>query len=271
MRQLINTGSAPNDGTGTPLRTAMGMINDNFSELYNRQSPYKGQLYDWLKDVIKGLIITDLQPKQFLYVSKFEINKPVDGDYVSCVEISTTQDPIEEGGAVVLRWEHTGNTPITGARDEWLSLEGSDMTGRILIDYDAAQSELIASNAWFDTAIEPSGITSERYGWTAYSILASDDETILDGSKRLYVFDVSDASITVALPHMSDLRAPVKILVIDVDASENFLTITPQSSEKINGLTGVTIHVDANKDVTIIPDTDGYYVLGNYTIVTPSP
>jgi hypothetical protein len=33
-RQIINTGSTPNDRTGDPLRTAFEKINDNFQELY---------------------------------------------------------------------------------------------------------------------------------------------------------------------------------------------------------------------------------------------
>jgi hypothetical protein len=34
--QLINVGSAPNDGTGDPIRTAYIKCNNNFTELYNR-------------------------------------------------------------------------------------------------------------------------------------------------------------------------------------------------------------------------------------------
>jgi hypothetical protein len=34
MKQTINIGSAANDGTGDPLRTAFDKINDNFDELY---------------------------------------------------------------------------------------------------------------------------------------------------------------------------------------------------------------------------------------------
>lgn len=36
MKQLVNIGSAPNDGTGDPLRTAFTKVNSNFSELYGR-------------------------------------------------------------------------------------------------------------------------------------------------------------------------------------------------------------------------------------------
>ena len=33
-QQIINIGNAPNDGNGSPLRTAFTICNDNFSELY---------------------------------------------------------------------------------------------------------------------------------------------------------------------------------------------------------------------------------------------
>jgi hypothetical protein len=35
-QQQINIGAAPNDGLGTPIRTAFGFCNSNFTELYNR-------------------------------------------------------------------------------------------------------------------------------------------------------------------------------------------------------------------------------------------
>jgi len=34
-KQTINIGTAPNDGTGDPLRTAFDKVNDNFTELYS--------------------------------------------------------------------------------------------------------------------------------------------------------------------------------------------------------------------------------------------
>ena len=34
-KQTVNIGTAPNDGTGDPLRTAFDKCNDNFDELYS--------------------------------------------------------------------------------------------------------------------------------------------------------------------------------------------------------------------------------------------
>lgn len=35
-QEIINIGAAPNDGLGTPIRTAFDYCNNNFTELYNR-------------------------------------------------------------------------------------------------------------------------------------------------------------------------------------------------------------------------------------------
>jgi hypothetical protein len=37
-KQVINIGTITNDGTGSPLRVAMDMVNDNFTELYNAET-----------------------------------------------------------------------------------------------------------------------------------------------------------------------------------------------------------------------------------------
>ena len=37
-KKTIDTGSAPNDGTGDSLRVAFGKINDNFTEVYQYEA-----------------------------------------------------------------------------------------------------------------------------------------------------------------------------------------------------------------------------------------
>lgn len=38
-QQIINIGTVPNDGTGDPMRTAFGKVNNNFTELYGHTGP----------------------------------------------------------------------------------------------------------------------------------------------------------------------------------------------------------------------------------------
>ena len=45
-KQTINIGSAANDGTGDPLRTAFDKINDNFDELYGSSAEANDLLED---------------------------------------------------------------------------------------------------------------------------------------------------------------------------------------------------------------------------------
>ena len=45
-KQTINIGSAANDGTGDPLRTAFDKINDNFDELYGSSAEANDILED---------------------------------------------------------------------------------------------------------------------------------------------------------------------------------------------------------------------------------
>lgn len=43
-QQIINIGALPNDGTGDPLRTAYGKINNNFTELYGGFASYVSKI-----------------------------------------------------------------------------------------------------------------------------------------------------------------------------------------------------------------------------------
>jgi hypothetical protein len=43
-KQTVNLGTAANDGTGTPLRDAFDMINDNFNEVYGNNFVTQAQL-----------------------------------------------------------------------------------------------------------------------------------------------------------------------------------------------------------------------------------
>ena len=45
-QQTINIGSAANDGTGDPLRTAFDKINDNFTEIYGSTAEANDLLED---------------------------------------------------------------------------------------------------------------------------------------------------------------------------------------------------------------------------------
>lgn len=60
-KQVINTGSAANDGTGDPIRTAWGKANANFTELYNLQAAaFSGDYADLTGKPDIPAVLTDL-------------------------------------------------------------------------------------------------------------------------------------------------------------------------------------------------------------------
>ena len=70
-RQVINIGTAPNDGTGDPLRTAYDKCNDNFSELYSRlQSIPPGTAVGSVGDTA-GMIAVGTDPTDVASFGKF--------------------------------------------------------------------------------------------------------------------------------------------------------------------------------------------------------
>lgn len=64
-RQAIGIGSASNDGTGDPLRTAFGKVNDNFTELYDAAPSDTAYASSW-----DG--VTTIPPSKNAVYDKFE-------------------------------------------------------------------------------------------------------------------------------------------------------------------------------------------------------
>jgi len=58
VKQIINIGSAPNDGTGDPIRTAFNKANENFTELYDGQ--FSGNYDDLVNQPNIPTVLTDL-------------------------------------------------------------------------------------------------------------------------------------------------------------------------------------------------------------------
>lgn len=51
-REIINVGTVPNDGLGDPLRTAFTKTNNNFAELYSRQTTVPNSTLGSAGDVV---------------------------------------------------------------------------------------------------------------------------------------------------------------------------------------------------------------------------
>jgi hypothetical protein len=64
-QQIINVGTAPNDGLGDPIRTAYIKCNDNFNELYSRVQSTPPTLPSGSIGDVAGMIAFD---NNYLYV-----------------------------------------------------------------------------------------------------------------------------------------------------------------------------------------------------------
>ena len=64
-QELINVGTAPNDGLGTPIRTAFIYCNDNFTELFNRVQTVAPASPEGAPGDLAGMIAWD---STYLYV-----------------------------------------------------------------------------------------------------------------------------------------------------------------------------------------------------------
>ncbi len=65
-QQTINVGAAPNDGTGTPLRTAFQYTNSNFSELYTAVGPSGNNIVVPGNATITGDLTVDTSTSQYI-------------------------------------------------------------------------------------------------------------------------------------------------------------------------------------------------------------
>ena len=89
-RQVINIGSAPNDGTGDSIRVALDKCNDNFEELYGKGAA--GNNFDFNENTLtstntNGDIILDPNGTGSVVVNANHLN------------ISTTKTPATSVGA----------------------------------------------------------------------------------------------------------------------------------------------------------------------------
>lgn len=80
-KQTINIGTSPNDATGDPLRTAFDKANDNFDELYDKDTSLDGDIsdVDYRRDM--EVAATGSPGQVITYSSAFSAIRPVIFDY----------------------------------------------------------------------------------------------------------------------------------------------------------------------------------------------
>ena len=122
-REIINVGSAPNDGTGDPLRTAYIKTNNNFGELYSRaQTNPPASLTGSLGDVA-GMYAYDQNYFYYCY-------RDFDGSSQIWNEVA-----------------QIGNVSVTQIASGTSSVQFSDISGNVLVSVDGTDNVMVVTSS----------------------------------------------------------------------------------------------------------------------------
>ena len=161
-KQTVNIGSAANDGTGDPLRTAFDKLNDNFDEVYADDFVVAARIADDIiteahldvtNSPVDGYVLTyDSASSGFTWEQKF------DGDITGIVAGNGLTGDATSGDASLAVGAGTGIT--VNANDVQIADDG--------VDHDQLANRYTASSAVTSaTAITIDASTADVFTWTA--------------------------------------------------------------------------------------------------------
>lgn len=161
-KQTVNIGSAANDGTGDPLRTAFDKLNDNFDEVYADDFVVAARIADDIiteahldvtNSPVDGYVLTyDSASSGFTWEQKF------DGDITGIVAGNGLTGDATSGDASLAVGAGTGIT--VNANDVQIADDG--------VDHDQLANRYTASSAVTSaTAITIDTSTADVFTWTA--------------------------------------------------------------------------------------------------------
>lgn len=276
MKQIINTGSAPNDKTGTPLRTAMTMINDNFTELYGRSSPYVGTLNDLLKGAIKAFIPDTVPPGTLLYIHDLKVAELGDDGYDYAVKIYAATT-IDAEGTPYMEFTYDYEAPLNDIEHITLTPNTGGAWGTIVIDFSALTAGLYQAESFVDGGLVASYTPDSRMSVECYSIEKYGEVATLDGSKATYIIqlpDDQDADLELTLPESAGIKGAFNLFFIDAFATGYGVMLKAADGELINETYESITLTSENWPSRIIPDrtqSSNIIALGNFTGTLPTP
>ena len=229
-KQTINIGSAANDGTGDPLRTAFDKINDNFDELYGSSAEANDLLEDTSPQLggnldINGFNITSSRSNEDIKI----LPAGTGGVLASSIRFAgttissddSTVININEGLVVDGTASVSGATTLTGAvtASSTLAVTGaSTLTGALTVNNSVTANSLttntIASNGSnADLSIQPSGtgdvlISALRVNGTT---LDSSDSTKVTIAEAVDITGALTAASTVAVTGAATLSSTLAV------------------------------------------------------------
>jgi len=241
-KQTVNIGTTANDGTGSTLRAAMDMINDNFNELYIRMSPVAGTANEAIINAVKYFEVNEPYYGELFFISEIIAGTLADGHYTYTVDIFKGSS-LSDTGDLIMRYTTSSPTsPKTGL--ELITLaeyDGSGHYGRMVIDWSALTLGTdYRADDWTEGGIMAVNL-GPSYGLKGagqFDVITATSGETLDGSKYLYVFNpASDAVHTLAAAASVVGRIKMK------NISANTVTIHRAGSETFDGnnVTGIVV------------------------------
>ncbi len=229
-KQTINIGSAANDGTGDPLRTAFDKINDNFDELYGSSAEANDIIEDTSPQLggnldINGFNITSARSNEDIRILPSGTGGVV-ASAIRMVGTTISSDDsssinINEGLIVDGTASVSGATTLTGAvtASSTLAVTGaSTLTGALTVNNSVTANSVttntIASNGSnADLSIQPSGtgdvlISALRVNGTT---LDSSDSTKVTIAEAVDITGALTAASTVAVTGAATLSSTLAV------------------------------------------------------------
>lgn len=196
--QLVNIGSAPNDGNGTPLRDAFDMINDNFLEVYlvnsgvvrttGNQVISGGKTFS-TTTIFNGGIITATISNALVNGASIDLTSTAiyDGAAVQSIDWGT-RILTDSAGGFVLDWENREAIDATSTSSiNWANRQLRNTSAQIMLDWESAllydgSSQL--SIDWVNRSAADTSTTSSL-SWGSRELFDSNGITTLDWGNSL--------------------------------------------------------------------------------------
>lgn len=267
-KQVIDIGTSANDGTGDAIRDAFDKVNDNFTEVYSRQSPISGQGSDSLISAVKYFEVNHRESSELFFVSYLRAHHVDGANYVYDVQVWKGTD-VDDLGDYVMVYTASVGTKKTGY--ELIALgeyDGSSYTGYMIVNWSALADEtVIQCDDWSEGGIMVQNLPPERYGINDNMIEeVTADETVVDGSKVLYVCNPS-ALLNVKSDVFADIVGEINLVHIAAGEEVHF---AGNSTETFNGVTGYVKLLPGNS-CKITPYDGNFIVTGNYDSIVSTP
>ena len=263
-QQTINIGSAANDGTGDPLRTAFDKINDNFTEIYGSTAEANDLLEDSSPQLggdldVNGRRITTARSNEDIVL----LPNGTGGVIASALRIAGTTLSADDSSSININEALIvdGTASVSGAAtlSSTLAVSGASTLTTTTIDNLTIQDSNITSSSNADINITPGGtgdvvLGSLRVNGTT---LDSSDSTAINVNEALVV----DGTINVS-------GASTLTGAVTASSTLGVSGVTTLTTTNIDNLTiqDANITSASNSDINITPGGTGSVVAAGLTL-----